>query len=107
MPNKSGSRMSELKHKKVFVIEVTDRNLDAFFFEVYGFEYEIAAQHECSNGTNLSFDVDGKVYEFEEADLQKFKETGKLKMWSCGLLLNDLARQGIIEKGNYYVNVSW
>lgn len=99
--------MKDLKHKKVSYIELDAWELDEFFEKVYGYQYEIAASHEASSGTNLTFRIDGVVGSYDEEDLEKFKQTGRMNGRKTSLLLNDLARRGIIEKGEYIVEICW
>lgn len=99
--------MKDLKHKKVSYIELDAWELDKFFEKVYGYEYEIAANHEASNGTNLTFCIDGKIEKWNEESLEQFKQTGRMGGRKTSILLNDLARRGIIEEGEYIVSISW
>lgn len=93
--------------KRKIVIEVSSDELDRFIQIEYDQpSYESIPMEEWSNYSNYSFDVDGKVDSYGERELAKFIETGRGFMITR-VLLNDLARKGIIETGEYLISVSW
>jgi hypothetical protein len=71
--------------------------------EHYGFDdYSIPMAEEVGNDVSLEFVVDGEVDDYAAEAISN----RKVQYHTCDYL-NDLARQEIIEKGRYIVNVSW
>jgi len=69
----------------------------------YGFdEYSIPASEETGNDITLEFTVDGELDQWEQENVDNRKE-----LYSTRCYLNDLARQGKIQKGEYLVRISW
>lgn len=93
--------------KKRIVTEIDSNELDELVKKHLGYsEYEFVPVEECGNDSSHEFTVDGKIDAYEEKDLAKWK-AGQFVHYSNGLVLNELARQGYIEKGEYLVTVCW
>jgi hypothetical protein len=105
-----------IKTKPDFIKEIQDKvktttyhELDDDSFErlvklVYEKKYEFVADIECGNDSSHTFNVDGKAYDTN--GVEKFKTTGHYS-YLAGDLLNDLAAQDILPKGEWIIGVSW
>lgn len=96
------------------IIEVNYNDLDEAitkFLKSKGFSdknfdqcgYESAVENEWSNDQSHSFAVDGKIYSYQQEQVDR-KKWGKL---STRTLLNLMFNEGLIESGEYIVDVSW
>ncbi|MBI4919560.1 hypothetical protein HY837_06520 [archaeon] len=96
-----------LEVRKLTVLEVSWSKFEDFIQKVYNKEYDFVADQECSNDSSHAFErITGKLDEYEESDLKKFVETGEYNNLAS-ILLEDLCRKKLIERGNYLINVSW
>ena len=89
------------------VIEISYNDLTERAQALYGHDPEVVASEEWNNDEEHSFEIDGALDTWDEEALTKFKETGHAGYGITGLLLNDMARQGLIEKGAYLVSICW
>lgn len=104
----------KIKTKSVHRVEYGD--LEDFIREVYGIDYEMASDAECSNDTSHEYNG---ITAANAADLnnpnspdshriQDWKSSqGRKQMWGPRLILLDLVRQGKIPEGDYVIRVSW
>lgn len=69
-------------------------------------KYGVAVDEETGNDTSLTYNVDGIVQDYDKNEITKFKETGR-GMYLTRSLLNYLAAEGKIEKGQYLIKISW
>lgn len=88
------------------MFEVDWHDLEEAINKHYGKDYEFVPDIECGNDSSHDFRVDGKVNQYDQERLDEFKETGDYN-FLAGTLLNDLCRQGLIEPGDYLVQVCW
>lgn len=93
--------------KKKTFIEIDYHDVDELAERVYGHNPEIVASEGWNNDEEHSMMIDGKLDKWDEESLLKFQETGRAGFGITGVLLNDLARRGEIEVGEYLVNVCW
>lgn len=92
----------ELGETKI-IVHCDYHEVELIIEKEYGFdEYSIPASEEVGNDITLEFTVDGELDEWEKDDIAKRKE-----MYRTRIYLNDLARQGKIQKGDYCVRISW
>ena len=70
-------------------------------------KWDFVSNHEANNDSDYSFDVDGKIEDYEEKELEKFKANSNRTGWITQTLLDDLCRQGLIPKGVYLIQVCW
>lgn len=102
--------MKTMKKSIVTYIEVDYYEFEKFVSEQYGFEsrdWSFVADQECENDCNISFTVDGKLDEYDEEELERFKTNPDTTGNIANALLNDFARKGLIDKGQYLINVCW
>lgn len=76
--------------------------------EIYGHDFEIIADAECSNDSNLSSGrmVKRELDEYEAGRLAKFILTGK-EGWIWQAILQDMVNSNHAPEGEYIINVSW
>lgn len=98
--------MSELKTKVVTFFEVDYSDLEEFIKQEYGQEFNVACDQEACNDSCEEVSVNGDIREYQERNIQEFKDTG-IHSYLLHALMNDLARQGKISKGEYKVDISW
>ena len=93
--------------RKVY-ITCTDSEIDALVRKAFGStEYEFRCDQECSNDSHYIFDVKmGPLDEDEQEDLDTFIATGN-GAWLTRTIFKHLCNKGIMEPGEYLVNVSW
>ena len=69
----------------------------------YGFGFECVAAEEWNNDSNYVINVDGENDEWDQARIDKRKSS----FGSVSAYLNDMAKRGLIAKGEYLIKVSW
>lgn len=85
------------------VVACEGHDVERVIQKEYGFkEYSIVASEEIGNYTSSEFTVDGKLDEDEQKDVDERKE-----MYMTRNYLNDLAKRGKIQKGDYVIDTSW
>ena len=70
-------------------------------------KWDFVSDHEAYNDSDYSFDVDGKIEDYEEKELEAFKRGSSNVDRMTQILLDDLCRQGLISKGVYLIEVCW
>jgi len=94
---------------KTYIV-VDSSDLDRAIAEEYGFEkneygvgFESIAAEEWNNDSNYHVNVDGENDEYDQKKVDKKEmSAGSVKAY-----LNDMAKRGIIQRGNYLIEVSW
>lgn len=76
--------------------------------EIYGHDFEIIVDEECSNDCNLSSGniTISKLDGYDLGRLGKFLLDGREK-WMWRILLKDMVNNGHAPEGEYIINVSW
>jgi len=94
---------------KTYIV-VDSNDLDRAITEEYGFKigrygsgFESIAAEEWNNDSNYAIDVDGENNEYD----QKKVDRKEMSAGSVRDYLNDMAKRGIIQKGNYLIEVFW
>lgn len=86
-------------------------NMDKYYPEpengIYLKEFEFVAVEESSNDTSHTFQVDGKLSKWDEEEMEEMLEKQNYDCFSTRRILNYLASKGVIETGNYLINVCW
>jgi hypothetical protein len=98
----------ELKAKKVTYFEVGYSELQDFIKEQYGHEYSIVANLESHNDSKES--ISALTEENDEDDqkaIENYKATGSEVGISLWTLMNDMADRGVIEEGDYLIDICW
>ena len=88
------------------VREVSWSHLEDVVSEVYGHQFEMAANEEWSNDSAHEFTVTPDVDEWDRGKVDDFVK-GTEHPNITGALLNDMCKRGLIEPGKYLVKVSW
>lgn len=97
----------KLKCEKKTYLRVSYKDFDSFVESVYGCPFSVTASEEMRNDSVYSFNgIDGIVDEYDEERIDSFLK-GNEEMFIARILLNDLARKGHIEPGDYIINVCW
>lgn len=89
-----------------------ERAITDYFTQNHGFSgeyYEIPDLEEASNGVSLEFNIDGKLSDREQEDIDKAiqAKTFSKSKWRTRLFLDYLCKNGVIEPGDYVIRVSW
>lgn len=92
---------------KTYIV-VNYEDLDEAITEEYGFKqdkygFECTAAEEWNNDSNYVINVDGENDKWDQAKVDK-KESS---FGSVRAYLNDMAKRGLIAKGEYLIKVSW
>lgn len=94
--------------KKEVVFTVDYNDLEYYLESQFGYPPECLACWEQGNDTTKEMNIDGDCSDWDDGELEKFKKDGKASSWGLPeLLMNDLCRRNIVEKGTYMVNVCW
>jgi hypothetical protein len=109
-----------LKAKKEVVFRVNYGDLDEFIREAYGLEYkaheggyggqypyDFAASEESANDSSHSFSVEPEAPDKYEAQQIAEMKSGKFQTFITSALLSDLCHRGLIEPGEYIIDVCW
>jgi len=99
----------EMETKKVLYHTLDSFEWDRVVNEFYKptSKWDFVSNHEANNDSDYSFDVDGKIGDYEEEELEKFKKGDNNGNRMTQTLLDDLCRQGLISKGVYLIEVCW
>jgi hypothetical protein len=85
------------------IVHCEGHDVEKIIEKEYGFkEYSITASEEIGNYTSSEFTVDGELSEYDMKQVELREE-----MYMTRNYLNDLARRGKIQKGDYVVDTSW
>lgn len=95
------------KFKKVEYFEIEYYELDNIINQEYpDIKYESAL--EQPNDSYFTVFVDGLINWKDEFLLTNLLVNGHAQDYrTTTILMNDMCRKGLIEKGNYLINVSW
>ena len=92
---------------KETVFQVDDNVFDQMINKVYGkTDFSFVASEKMSNDTAKTFDVSKEPLDECDQDILDEFIKGNCQ-WVAAILFNDLCNKGIIEEGEYIVNVSW
>lgn len=70
-------------------------------------EWDFISDHEANNDSDYSFDVDGKIDDYDKERLERFKKDSNSEGWMTQIFLDDLCKQELIPKGAYLIKVCW
>lgn len=92
-----------------FVSTQSTYHIDAFDMEditeaAYGVRIEML---ESPNDTTHEYQVTGNNSKYDKENLNKAISNGHMEYWNYRIILNDLCAKGVIEKGNYFLRMSW
>jgi len=94
------------KKKEFIVVDYADLNL--FIQHVYGHEWDFVSDHGAHNFSTYEFSgINGEqLGKYDQGKLDDFLQSGH---FSCiaRILLGDLAYHGVIEVGDYLIDVFW
>ena len=102
------------KFDRETINRINDYDFDELVKEVYGHDIEVMANEEHLYESSIEFDIDGDVSDYYEPDLAIFVKNGWCDSKSgilfkdgvyprTHVLLNDMCRRGLIDKGNYTI----
>ena len=102
----------DLTHKdfvQSFIEQEKTFQLDAFDLEkitqtVYGKSIEML---ESSNDTTHEYEVKSNLDKNGQKTLAESIKNGHLEYWQYSCILDDLCQKGLIDKGKYFVRMSW
>lgn len=118
----------ELKHRIETYIVVEYHDLDDFITNYFSFprekdfmdkyseppkdgiykkQFEFVAIQEAHNSSSYTFQVDGKLDEYDQEEMEKMIAAKKFDMYSTQRILDYLASKGVIIKGEYSIHVFW
>jgi hypothetical protein len=73
----------------------------------YYYKYEFIAQEEANNYASYAYQVDGVLESWDQEDIDKMLKEKKYTQYTTRAILNYLAQEGVIDKGNYMIEVFW
>ncbi len=96
-----------LMQKKTY-IEMEYHELDELIQRTFGHRYEVVAFEEWNNDSSHSwtFKVE-KLSEYDQKTLDEFIISGKIKNWRTYVLVQHMVNTGVLEPGNYLIEISW
>lgn len=95
--------------KKKTLIFVEAHKLDQFIAAQLGlktFEGTLESNNDSQHTYRVTAEPDSSA-KYNVRKLEKIIAIGGCEHWSLHLVLDDLCRAGVIEPGEYLVNVSW
>jgi len=96
-----------MKVNKVTVLKVNYKELDRAISTHYGKPFDVVADQELNNDSEKEINIYPAVLDdYERKQVVHFKETGSYN-FSLRALLIDMCNEGIVEPGNYLIEVSW
>lgn len=93
---------------KKTMIEVDYHEVECLIQETYGIkEYNIACAEETGNDTALSYTISPE--EADEYTLESIEKmrSGKEVSYRTQSIMDDLCFRGLIEAGDYVIEISW
>lgn len=98
--------------RKKTVIEIDYNELESIVRKHYGIDhnqYSFVATEECGNDTHHSFNVTGAapLRDYDQETIDEIKATGNVPEYSNLTIMQDLVNSGVLEPGEYLVDVSW
>ncbi len=81
-------------------------DLDEFLSFHTGRPYESCCMEEWNNDSSKEMRIDGKLEDYQRRAVEKFINTGQ-GSYLTRALLNHLCADGILEPGDYLINISW
>ena len=100
--DQKGLVQSYIEQEKTFSIDAFD--LEEITKSVYSSSIEML---ESSNDTTHQYNVDTSEDEYSKKTLENAIKNGYLEHWNYSCILNNLCTKGLIEKGKYFVRMSW
>jgi len=119
----------KLKHKREVKITVCYSDLDKFITEYFAFprkeemmdkyrnkkpkdgiylrEFEFVAIEEANNDSCYTYNITGKLYNWDVTEMEEMYEAKKFDDFSTRRILDYLCSKGVVEKGDYLIDVSW
>lgn len=97
---------NEFTQKKTF--SINDDDLEELIKKEYPqWNYgDIATSLEATNGSYHSEVINGRDLYRSEV-LKRYKESGSLEFDTVWAILDDWCKRGLLESGEYVINVSW
>lgn len=95
--------------RKNTVIECEYQEIEDIIKSTYGRDFDLINDLECCNDTQHTFTVEkgkNEKYEWNKNKLARWIETGEGNFITC-MILDDLCDKGVLEPGEYLINVSW
>lgn len=98
-----------MKSKKVIYLEANYGDLERAVRTIYEpkTEWEFPEDHEANNYSYYTFIVNGILNGTEESRLSLWTLDNSGMSGMTHILLNDMCRRGLIEAGNYLIEVFW
>lgn len=93
--------------KKESVFRVAYHEFEALVNKEYNkTDYSIVADEELSNDSSKSYSVEKmELSKYDKLDLEKFKKGHQPYM--SNILFQDLCNKGIIDEGEYIIDICW
>ena len=92
------------------VIEMEYGELEKLIEKTYGFEeYCFPAEQEIDNDSSWTTKLvaNEELDEWDKKDLEEMKATKKPKQRRTHLLMQDMCNNGILEPGDYVIQICW
>lgn len=90
------------------LIEVDYNEVDRVINEFYEIDnYEVIAYEEWSNNESHTFSIEGELSKYQLETVKKLLTTGAIDHYSTRAYLDYMCAEGVIERGEYLIKVSW
>ena len=96
-----------MRTKKKTLIEVDSFELEEAIQKHFGRDYELIPMQEWGNDQEHAITVDGTLDDYNTEKVEAFKNLTEPGMFLLRSLMNSMAADGVIEKGEYLVTVCW
>jgi hypothetical protein len=98
----------KLRVKKVTHFEVGYSDLEALIKHEYGHNYSVIADLEASNDSKEEVQaLKGENNDDDQEEIANYRATGSQGDVSIWTLMNDMADRGVIEEGDYLIDICW
>jgi hypothetical protein len=89
--------------EKTFMDKYSEEPEDGIYRE----QFEFVAIEEGHNSSSYTYQVDGELDEWDKKDIKKMLAAKKFDSYSTRMILDYLASEGVIIKGDYSIHVFW
>lgn len=98
----------KLRVKKVTYFEVSYSDLETLIQEEYGHNYSVVANLEAHNDSKEETQaLIGELDDNDKKNIERYKQTGSEQGISVFILMCDMAERGVIEEGDYLIDICW
>jgi len=93
--------------KKKTIFQMDDHIFDQIVNEFYGMtDFSLVADQELGNDSSYVYNTSNNSASYDKETLKNFKNN-EFVSFVAPVLFNDLCSNGVLEEGEYVINISW